>query len=75
MRSFVKMKSSRNAEITHSLTDIGNSCPSCDFFSATKMSFNASRDYKILTKICGFTASPLSSPMSSFLISQPKHML
>ena len=31
MRSFVKIKSSRNAEITLSFTDIGKSCPSGEF--------------------------------------------
>ena len=31
MRSFVKMKSSRNGEIILSFTDIGKSCPSRKF--------------------------------------------
>ena len=31
MRSFVKIKSLRNSEITLSFTDIGKSCPSRDF--------------------------------------------
>ena len=30
MRSFVKIESSRNGEITLSLTDIANSCPCCE---------------------------------------------
>ena len=49
MRSFVKIKSSRNAEITQSFTDIGISCPSRDF-SVTNMSFKAIREDKILAK-------------------------
>ena len=52
MRSFVKIKSSGNAEITLSFTDICKSCPSRDF---TNMSFNAIRENKILAKIYGFT--------------------
>ena len=32
MRSFLKIKSSRNGEITLSFTDIGKSCPSRKFF-------------------------------------------
>ena len=31
MRSFVKIKSSRNGEIILSVTDIGKSCPCCEF--------------------------------------------
>ena len=31
MRSFVKIKSSRNGEITQSFTDAGKSCPSREF--------------------------------------------
>ena len=38
MRSFVKIKSSRNGEITP-FTDIDKSCPSRDFYVAN-MSFN-----------------------------------
>ena len=34
MRSFVKIQSSRNGEITLSLTDIGKSCPSHDFLTS-----------------------------------------
>ena len=33
MRSFVKIKSSRNGEITLSFTDIGKSCPSCEYLT------------------------------------------
>ena len=42
MRCFVKIKFSRNAEITLSFTDVN-------------MSFNAIRENKILAKISGFT--------------------
>ena len=34
MRSFVKMKSSRNREITLSITDIGKSCHSREFLTS-----------------------------------------
>ena len=34
MHSFVKIKSSRNAEITQSFTDIGKSCPSREFLTS-----------------------------------------
>ena len=46
MRSFVKMKSSRNAEISLSLI-----MPLSRIFNAANMSFNAFRE----NKICGFT--------------------
>ena len=54
MRSFVKIKSSRNAEITLSFTNIGKSWPS-RIYIVTNMSFNAIRENKILAKISGFT--------------------
>ena len=50
----MKIKSSRNAEIVMSFTDICKSCPSPDFFNVTNMSFNAIRENKTLTKISGF---------------------
>ena len=34
MRSFVKIKSSQNGEITLSFTDIVKSCPSCEFLAS-----------------------------------------
>ena len=34
MRSLVKIKSSRNAEITQSFTEIGKSCPSLEFLAS-----------------------------------------
>ena len=34
MLSFVKIKSSRNAEITQSFNDIGKSCPSREFLAS-----------------------------------------
>ena len=54
MRSFVKIKSPRNGEITLSFTDIGKSCKSRDF-SVANMSFNAYRENKIIAKNSGFT--------------------
>ena len=54
MRSFVKIKSSRNAEITLSFTYICKSCP-CREFLATQICLNAVRENKIIAKISGFT--------------------
>ena len=54
MRSFVKIKSSRNGEITLSFTDICKSCLSRKIFNGTDMSFNAIRKNKILAKIFEF---------------------
>ena len=54
MRSFVKIKSSQNGEITLSLTDKGKACQSRDFYVAN-MSFNAICENKILVKISEFT--------------------
>ena len=34
MRSFVKIESSRNGEITMSFTDVGKSCPSREFLTS-----------------------------------------
>ena len=34
MRSIAKIKSSRNAEITQPITDIGKSCPSREFLAS-----------------------------------------
>ena len=50
MRSFVKIKSSRNGEIIRSITGKVN--------HAVIVSLNAIRENKILAKICGFTVSP-----------------
>ena len=61
MRSFVKIKPSRNGEITLSFTDIGKSYLSCENhalvvnFNVANMSFNAIRVYKIIAKIFEFT--------------------
>ena len=38
MRSFVKIKSSQNDEITLSCIDIGKPCPSRDFLTPANMS-------------------------------------
>ena len=54
LRSFVKMKSSGNREITLSITDIVKSCPNSECFNVA-LSFNAIRENKILAKISGFT--------------------
>ena len=55
MRSFVKIKSSQNGEITLSTTDIVKSCSSRDFFYVASMSLNAIRENKNLAKISRFT--------------------
>ena len=53
MRSFVKIKSSRNGQIILSFTVEGKSCHNRDFYVA-KMSFNAIRENRILAKISEF---------------------
>ena len=50
MRSFVKIKSSRNGEITLSFTDEGKSCHDRDFLRR-KYVFKAIRENKILARI------------------------
>ena len=54
MRSFVKIKSSRNGELTLLFTDICKSCLRRDFLRRN-MYFNAIRENKILAKISEFT--------------------
>ena len=53
MRSFVKIKSSRNAEITLSFTDLCKSCP----ISSQICLFNAIRENKVIEKKIGFTVA------------------
>ena len=48
MRSFEKIKSSRNAEITVLFTNIRKSWHSGEFFGVTNMSFNAIPDLQYL---------------------------
>ena len=55
MRSFVKIKSSRNGEIILSFTDTGKSCLCHDILPPFLMSFNAIGENKILTNISEFT--------------------
>ena len=56
MRSFVKIKSSRNGEIVLSFTDKGKSCELIVVnFYAANMSFNAIGENKILAKVSKFT--------------------
>ena len=69
-RSFLKIKSSQNGEITLSFTDVGNSCPSRDFY-VTNMSFTAIRENKILAKISEFTVHCLN--MINKIVSRPIH--
>ena len=58
MRSFVKIKPSRNGKITLSFIDIGKHCLSRDFYIINK-SFNAIRENKILAKISESTVNGL----------------
>ena len=51
MRSFVKIKSSQNGEVTLLFTDIGKSCLSREFLMSLICFFNANRKNKILAKI------------------------
>ena len=53
MRSFVKIKTSRNGEITRLLTLFYHAIVA--MFNVANMSFNAFRENKILAKISGFT--------------------
>ena len=62
MRSFVKIKSSQNCEITLSFIDFGKSGPSREKIIVANMSFNAIGENKNLEKISEFTV------LSSLLI-------
>ena len=55
MLSFVKIKSSRNGEVTLSFTDEGKSCHSREFFTSQICLFMPIRENKILAKISEFT--------------------
>ena len=55
MRSFVKIKSSRNGEITLSFTDIGKSCLSCKLLTLQICLLMLFAKNKILAKISKFT--------------------
>ena len=60
MQSFVKIKSSRNGEITLSLTDIEKSCPSREYLAWQKCLFTLFVKIKF-AKISGFTVNPGSA--------------
>ena len=55
MRSFVKVKPSRNSKKTLAFTDVGKPCPSREILMAQKKSANAIHENKILAKISEFT--------------------
>ena len=55
MRSFVKIESSRNGEITLSFTDAGKSCHSGEFLVSQIRLLALFAKIRILAKICGFT--------------------
>ena len=68
MRSIVKLKPSRNGEITMSFTvDVGKSCPKSRFFSVANMSFNAIRENKNLAKISEFAFFQLVIDQAPFV--------
>ena len=54
-KTFVKVNSSRNGEITLSFTDVGKSFPSCNFFYMSNVTFNTVWENKIIVKISEFT--------------------
>ena len=59
MRSFLKIKASRNDEITLSSTDVGKSYPIRDFLTS-----NANREIRVLAKMSDlavFTADDITS--------------
>ena len=55
MRSFMKIKPSRNAEIPLLFNDVGKSCPSCEFLMRQICLFIAVPENKILAKSFEFT--------------------
>ena len=55
MRSFLKIKSSQNAENTLSFTDLCKSCPSRKFLASQICLLTLGQENKILAKIYGFT--------------------
>ena len=57
MRSFMKIKPSRNGKIILLFIDIGKSCLNREFYHITNMSFNDIRENKILAKISESTVS------------------
>ena len=73
MRSFVKINSSRKAEITLPFTDIGKSCLVM-IFSVANMYLNAFRESKILAKISEFTVFSLIAPFIDILMFNVKYL-
>ena len=62
MRSFVKIKSSRNGKITLSFVNMTKSCPSREFIMLQIcLNFNAICENKILPKISEFTVHNMAS--------------
>ena len=57
MRSFAKIKPSRNSENSLSLSDEGKSYRSRDFFYQANTPFNTTHENKILAKISEFTVN------------------
>ena len=56
--TFVEIKPSRNLLVTN----VGNSCPSREFFNVANISFNAIRENETLSKISEFTVMPDHRP-------------
>ena len=57
MRSFMKIEFSGNGEITLSLTDIAQSCPSCEFFTSHICLLMLFAKLKFSQKFSGFTVT------------------
>ena len=72
MRSFVKIKSSRNDEITLSFTNIHKSWPSREFFCVTNMSFIVIRKDKIPANFRIYSNNGAVHPENS---DRPMHQL
>ena len=72
MRSFVKIKSTRNGETTLSFTDKVNHA-TVPIFNVAKMSFNAIRENKILAKISEFTVVQLMAQFLIYPSSESRH--
>ena len=68
MRSFVKIKSSRNDEITLSIAYIGKSCTSREFLAPQECLLT------LFAKISGFTVASLWSSASWFKTNLATHL-
>ena len=67
MRSFVKINSALNTEITLSFTDLGKSCPSREFLISQICMLTLFAKNKILARISGFTVRQCNTDVTVFL--------